>query len=902
MTKVTIDDFVEFVTTHNRIVLLVMLALTAGMVVGVAALDTGGQAAEDEFPETDRSQAADYLEEQYADGNERGAAYAAVYVATEDGGNALSKAALLDSLRYQRAVTEHETVADALADDDRGDGSGPAVTSVANLVAVQLAEEPSADLETQIDALEGADEEAVASLVDRTVADHPEAARLVPESYEPGTATAESHRMLFRFEAGADADANSNADGDGEEAVAGAQEVLYETAGEWSEDGQEAGALETSDDGEPALSYFTLGEPAAQESVDQLNENTMELLVPLTLALVLVVLTVTYRDPLDVFVGMVGVVTTIVWMFGILGWLGISAGMTAFIGPVLIAGLSIDFGFHVFMRYREQRGVATDARADAGIRPSMGRAVRSVSVALGLVAITGAIGFLSNVVNPVGIIRELALGITLGVLSAFVIFLTLVPALKISVDGICERIGIDRRKRPLGEGAVLRPFLRSSVVLARRVAPLVLVVALVAGAGGAVAWTALEEEGVQQQEEPAAEWKQELPGPLAWEVSEYDRNDQYVREEYRPVAAADGDRFQLLIEGDVTEDDTLEQVQWGLEVGEQRGAIADASGDAGDLRSPTTVMASVAAEDEAFAATLEAADTDGDGVPDEDLETVYDALYEAAPGEAAGVIERTDGEYRSLRVVGPPERAGFDDDRVADVEAMAASIESPEAESGRATDADLAATPVSETIVVDSQLGEITDGVVRVLLLALGAVFATLAVVYRYVHGSATLGIVTAFPIALVTGLVVGGMYLLDVPLTLLTALLMSLVIGLGIDYGIHVSDRFAQELERGDPDHRRRPLAALERAVTGTGGALLGSTLTSAGAFATLLLHPHPQLESFGTLVVLAIVTAFVVSVFVLPSALALWARYGRSGSGIDAENPADADGDGKPGTEANA
>ncbi|SFB81523.1 MMPL family protein [Halobiforma haloterrestris] len=894
MTNVTIDDFVEFVTTHNRIVLLVMLALTAGMVVGVAALDTGGQAAEDEFPETERSQAADYLEDQYADGNERGAAYAAVYVATEDDGNALSKAALVDSLRYQRAVTEREAVADALADGDRGDGSGPAVTSVANIVAVQLAEEPNADLETRIDALEGADEGTVASLVDRTVTDHPEAARLVPESYEPGTATAESHRMLFRFEA--------DAAGDGEESVAEAREALHETAGEWSDDGQEAGALEAGEAGEADLSYFTLGEPAAQESVDQLNENTMELLVPLTLALVLVVLTVTYRDPLDVFVGMVGVVTAIVWMFGILGWLGISAGMTAFIGPVLIAGLSIDFGFHVFMRYREQRGVATDAGGDAGVRPSMGRAVRSVSVALGLVAITGAIGFLSNVVNPVGIIRELALGITLGVLSAFVIFLTLVPALKISVDGLCERIGIDRRKRPLGDGAVLRPFLRSSVVLARRVAPLVLVVALLAGAGGAVAWTALEEKGVQQQEEPAAEWKQELPGPLAWEVSEYDRNDRYVREEYRPVAAADGDRFQLLIEGEVTDDGALERVHRGLEVGEQRGAIADASGEAGDLRSPTTVMASVAAEDEAFAATLEAADADGDGVPDEDLETVYDALYEAAPGEAAEVIERTDGEYRSLRVVGPPERAGFDDDRVADVEAMAASIESPEAESGRATDADLAATPVSETIVVDSQLAEITDGVVRVLLLALGAVFATLAIVYRYVHGSATLGIVTAFPIALVTGLVVGGMYLLDVPLTLLTALLMSLVIGLGIDYGIHVSDRFAQELERGDSDHRRRPLAALERAVTGTGGALLGSALTSAGAFATLLLHPHPQLESFGTLVVLAIVTAFVVSVFVLPSALALWARYGRSGSGIDAENPADADGDGKPGTEANA
>ncbi|ELZ20091.1 exporter of the RND superfamily protein [Haloterrigena salina JCM 13891] len=55
------------------------------------------------------------------------------------------------------------------------------------------------------------------------------------------------------------------------------------------------------------------------------------------------------------------------------------------------------------------------------------------------------------------------------------------------------------------------------------------------------------------------------------------------------------------------------------------------------------------------------------------------------------------------------------------------------------------------------------------------------------------------------------------------------------------------------------------------SGSALLGSTLTAAGAFAALLVHPHPQLESFGTLVVFAPVTAVVVRVFVSSSLLAL-------------------------------
>jgi len=113
-------------------------------------------------------------------------------------------------------------------------------------------------------------------------------------------------------------------------------------------------------------------------------------------------------------------------------------------------------------------------------------------------------------------------------------------------------------------------------------------------------------------------------------------------------------------------------------------------------------------------------------------------------------------------------------------------------------------------------------------------------------------------------------MYLLDVPLTPDRAPDES-----GHRTGdrlqhIHLSDRFAQGWAVTAASTR-----ALEAAVVGTGGALLGSTLTSSAAFLALLLHPHPQFQSLGLLVVLALVTSFLVSVFVLPSMLALWARY---------------------------
>jgi predicted RND superfamily exporter protein len=198
------------------------------------------------------------------------------------------------------------------------------------------------------------------------------------------------------------------------------------------------------------------------------------------------------------------------------------------------------------------------------------------------------------------------------------------------------------------------------------------------------------------------------------------------------------------------------------------------------------------------------------------------------------------------------------------------------------------ATVAGSLALNDAVLDEIVDGILLTMVIALLAIAVALMAIFRYMHGSATLGAVVAVPITLVVGLVVGGMYLLGIPLTILTALLMSLVIGLGVDYNIHIGDRFADELQAG-----ASPTQALDAAVTGTGGALLGSTLTSAGAFGTIALVPHPQMQSFGGIVVIALVTSFLVSLLVLPSLLLLWSRYdpGALSTPLEGEEPAPQD-----------
>jgi len=590
------NRLVDVVTNRNRAVLLVMLLLTAGVAGGVTQLQMQGtaQTDSDAFGDTEVAQKADYMSEHYGsqENHTANTTMSSVYVRT-DGGNVLSKTSLLESLRYQREVRNNDSVAAALA----GDG----VLGVSNVVAKRAAGDPSAGLDAQIRALDGLSDREVESLVAESLAEGSAALRLMPNSYEPGTASAASRRTVYEFE---------TADGARNGAPAppeDAQRALYEAAQERSEAG-----------------YFTTGDHAAASYYQQQNADTVELILPAALLFILLVLGFAYRDLADVVVGFVGVVVSVLWMFGILGWLSIPAGMTAIIGPVLITGLSIDYGLHVFMRYREQRG------AEEGVRAPMSRALSSVGVALVLVTVTAGVGFLANLTSPMGTIRQLGIGITLGVVSALVVFTTLVPALKVSVDGLLERLGFDRRKPALGEGQYLRPILGAGVAAARKAAPVVVVLAVVAGAAGAVAWTDIDRQGYQTSTD-VAEWKTELPGPLAWEATDdpYYRNRQYVEEAYQSADRNRG-RTAILIEGDVTDPAALDRVAAGVEDANGRDAVFERGGGAAVV-SPLSVMQSVAATDEEFAEMLRAADTDGDGVPEQNVEAVYAGLYEAAP-------------------------------------------------------------------------------------------------------------------------------------------------------------------------------------------------------------------------------------------------------------------------------
>ncbi|AGN01317.1 putative RND superfamily exporter [Salinarchaeum sp. Harcht-Bsk1] len=828
-----LDRTVAVVTTHSKVTIAVVLL--ASVVVGAGAADIPGPTEDDLASDSVEQEKLEYIQTNYGE-NTEDVVSVPVYVQNE-GGNVLSKASLLRSLRFQRDVVGEETVREAAHPEQP-------VVGVSNRVAVRLAGDPQADLQTQIEALEGAEEAEVREIVVRVLQEEQQTLALLPRTYDGGTATAESRQMVFLLE------------GEPEEAfaltgpVADAQQVVFERTDE-----------ETEDD------YFMLTGPALQELQAQATTDTLLFIGPIALLLILVALSFAYRDVLDVVVGMFGVVLTLVWMFGLLGWLNVPFGNASIIAPILLIGLSIDYGLHVFMRYREERGGEERTLAEAGeridrdVRPSMDRALSGVGVALLLVTVTTAIGFLSNATSPLSDIRVLVVATALGVVAAFLVFVTIVPALKVEIDSLAERYGRDRRKPALGNDAGrVRDFLTLGVSAANRSAVTVVVVALLLTAGGVLAFGALDTSLAYEPDQPA-QWQQDVPEPFGMEEFEYLHNQRYVEQNF--ARAGPGvSSGQILIEGNVTAPETQLRMARAQQRFAESGVAFERSDGATGVQSPITVMQAAAAENATFAATFEQADATGDGVPDRNVREVYHALFEVAPDRAAAVIERHDGEYRSARVVMPVRQ---DADFRESADAIRRSARTVDGAPG------VTATPTGEDVILLVEMDVLTDNVLQTLYLALGVILLLIMAVYRRTKGSASLGAVTVLPIGMVVTWVFGAMWVFGVPLTLLTALLMSLAIGLGTDYTVHISERFAQEMERTSD-----ATEALERATAGTGGALLGSTATTVAAFGTLALSTFPDVRQIGFLVAFALLCSFVVAVFVLPSILLVWTRLG--------------------------
>jgi hydrophobe/amphiphile efflux-3 (HAE3) family protein len=555
----------------------------------------------------------------------------------------------------------------------------------------------------------------------------------------------------------------------------------------------------------PGLSVTVTGQPVFENAAFGLMLPEMITLFAGAFALIFGVVYLVMRSKVErgwhVFLPLGTAMIALVYMMGAMGVLGYDFN-AIMLGVMPIAlGLGIDYGLQIQTRYLEERSNGHPP-VDAA-----GRATRTTGRALLVAMGTTVVGLGSLLVSEVPPVQQFGVTSAVSVLASMVLAVTLLPALLVRVDAGAadasdERDAPDRLEAAMG--AVTR-----RLTAGKPLVTLLLAVLLVSG--GAYAYPQVE-----PRQQMMDFWPQQLD------------------------AKEDLERLEGTVEGSkviyvVVETDRAYTPETFREVSTyQRLMLANPNVNA--VVSPVSAVRAA----------------DGGRLPE--TRSQLDAGLRAA-GEGGPVAIRDPSAHPNKLLLtfyvddveGEPVRTLIDEfEGNADYALTTAS------------DVQVTGKPVLNRNVIEN----VTAGLTPMTLLSFALGFGFLTLAFRSVRISATLIAAVAGSAAL---LVTGAMYLLGVPWNPLTITMSSLTLGIGIDYGVHVFERFEHEVtERGRPrlDAATTAVAKLSRPV-------IGSSFTTIFGFGVLTVSRFPVLANFGVTTVLAIALSLIAAFGILPAAL---------------------------------
>ncbi|CAI49656.1 RND superfamily permease [Natronomonas pharaonis DSM 2160] len=796
----------SLITARPWAIVAVFLAVT---VLFIGGLGAGGdqQAGTDQFTEElEEADALEDMEENFERGTRStGGSSATLFI---DEGNVLSKDSLLRMLEAQHRLETHDRL------------RVTSTTSPASLTAQQL--DPDAD---SAEEKQRAVRRASPGQLRTAVNDADEAASLpVSTDFNRADPSASVAQLAVSYDTPPMADDSDRAS------------LQFRTVD----------VVAGVDGYEPGENVVVFADAIIDQEVNQLLTDTAVLVFPAALLLIIFFLIVAYRDPIDLGLGIAALLMTLVWTFGFMGYANIPFSdslVTVF--PLLLA-VGIDFGIHIINRYREER------LAGAEITDAMDITVRQLSAAFLIVTLTTVISFMANLTSSLDQLQDFGIVAAVGMVFTFLIFGVFLPAGKVAFDGLREGTRFPTfGTRPLGrEESILGRILPVGATAAKVAPAVVLVSALVIGGVGGAYGTGVDTEFSQEAffpDEERIETLQVLPEPFAPSQYTFMSVLNYLEEDFDQGFV--GSVTVYIEDRAVRSDVALEDIDRALQdppeafVSEERRA---------DATSIVGVMESRAAADPEFAATVERYDTTNTGVPDRNVDTVYEELFDSpAEDEALGSLTRDRSATRIQYQLD------------ADTDQTEATAAAETVADGMRMDA----IPTGQLVVNQVVIDRITDSAITSLIVAFLLTAVFLMVSYRWLEGRAIYGLINLVPVLVTVGVLAGSMRYFGVPLTPFNAPILSVSIGLGVDYTVHFMHRFVDEYEGGRDVHE-----ALRVTAQGTGGALTGSMLTTVCGLGVLYIAVIPLIAEFGLLLALGVLYAYLASILVLPATVVVW------------------------------
>lgn len=583
--------------------------------------------------------------------------------------------------------------------------------------------------------------------------------------------------------------------------------------------------------------------------LDTASAESFSILGIAIIILITIILALSFRRASYVLLPLITLGLAIIWTFGTMFVLGIEFTVIMVAVIPLIVGLGVDYSVYISKRYQEE------LHRGKNISEAITSAVSSVGTAMFLAVVTTIIAFMSNLTSNIAPIREFGLVCGFGIFYAFLLTLTFHTSVRWLIDVKSERSPLIGKEKELFV-VKLGTSTASQSVIYYPILVMIIVVILTLGAFSFALNVRTEFNS-----------KDFLPND--WESLE---TQIELEETYNGSSFA---QAYILLENDDGSNNiaTLQTLQGIQNIQENIENDKHVVRVNGEVR-VESILYFVKNAIKSNITLKNIVDEDDDDLPDSDEGVVitFDSLFVQEEQSRSGsefqetilmrmgidkVLFRTSsGGYQATVI-----RVYVDVEDSADVREMYSELKDDMNGVGIKG---VKKSATGNLILSVTTMDSLQDSQVRSTAVAIVFALIILIIIYR----NPVLGVIAILPVLISSVWILGTMYILGISINVFTVSITALTIGLGIDYAIHIIERYREEFKKNEPD------AAIRRTIHYTGAALFISALTTVCGFIVLSISPIPPIQHFGIITGMTIVYSSILALVVIPILLLRWSR----------------------------
>ena len=548
------------------------------------------------------------------------------------------------------------------------------------------------------------------------------------------------------------------------------------------------------------------GLPFIRYSIEGNILSDLIVLLPIAMFLMVFMLYFSFREWKGVFMPFLIVLMSIILSFGLMAFLGWKISLFSILMPIMIIAIANDYGIHLIAHYQELANGPVILSMKQ-ICKQIYRDLKKPIFITGITTIGGILGLLSHTMMPAA---ELGVLTAIGIGFALLLSLWFLPAMlsffkpkRRDTETEQKKIPfVDRWLGKMGNLVTLHP---------KRILAISIIITIIGVAGVFLLKVDTNVESYFSSK------------------SEVGRSTKLINEKFG------GSQFiSVLFSGDVLSSEVMKRME-----AYEKELIKDPA--VGLVSSPVSLVKELS---KGFYEPME----DGYNEIPEFSDEIYQLIEVfSMGGNEDDISQFLDYNYENARILISLKDGSNSANKRVLKKINSLTKDDPNVQF--AAGAGLTEIELADMVV---------NGQLKSLLFALAVVFIILSFVFH----SPKAGLLSTLPITIAIVVLFGLMGIFGIALDIATALLSSIMIGVGVDYTIHFLWRFKTERSKGH-DHKK----AVRITLNTSGRGIIINALSVIVGFMPLILSNFTPLKFFGALIVISITTCLISSLFLVPA-----------------------------------